>query len=411
MEEEEEKYKIPSFNLDEDLIISSPEEKSVINNVKSKKSSKSRKQRTSSKPKLDLITGNYDNNKTNKKSDKKYEGKSSDVTLSSSSEKYEDPEVTYPSPITNSIPSDKKEKKRSNDALSSNLTNFIAKKKKTDESKSSYKYHTNSSNTLNKDISTHPPQNNPIIDITQSPITTNSRNNSHSRNHSNRRNRNRSVINNDEVIAHRLQNEEHSEVTPTFASDEEYARYLQRKENESRNYYHDMNTFYDMDRFFSRHFNYSFDNNFYNEVNPISFAPLALSIFNANSRTNFLQQFLRNYNNNTFGNGTSNPRNLMLLNRDFNENDYEMLLQLDDNIKNNKGASQLEIDCLENYIIKDSDKESCCICLTEMEPKLVVKKLPCGHLYHLECISNWLKINSGCTRDKKRIHSEKGEGN
>jgi len=172
-----------------------------------------------------------------------------------------------------------------------------------------------------------------------------------------------------------------------------------------------MSNFYDMDRIFSRHFNYSLNNSFYNEVNPISFAPLALSILNANSRTNLLQHFLRyNNNNNTsvLGNGASNPRNLMLMNRDFNENDYEMLLQLDDTVKNNKGASQVEIDCLENYTIKDSDKESCCICLTEMEPKSVVKKLQCGHLYHLDCISHWLKINSVCPMDKKSIHSEKG---
>jgi hypothetical protein len=46
-------------------------------------------------------------------------------------------------------------------------------------------------------------------------------------------------------------------------------------------------------------------------------------------------------------------------------------------------------------IIEVSNKE-CLICLIEHELGAQVAKLPCGHIYHEECIKEWLKIRCTC---------------
>lgn len=52
---------------------------------------------------------------------------------------------------------------------------------------------------------------------------------------------------------------------------------------------------------------------------------------------------------------------------------------------------------------EEMTKESCSICLDDyvMEDKITV--LPCGHKYHYNCISNWLKRNAVCPLCKREI--------
>ena len=47
---------------------------------------------------------------------------------------------------------------------------------------------------------------------------------------------------------------------------------------------------------------------------------------------------------------------------------------------------------------------SCCICVTEYQEGEVVKKLPnCTHIYHLDCIKEWLEYKGNCPLCRTRI--------
>lgn len=39
-------------------------------------------------------------------------------------------------------------------------------------------------------------------------------------------------------------------------------------------------------------------------------------------------------------------------------------------------------------------EEHCCICLLDFES--VVKRLPCGHRFHVDCIGRWLEVRNAC---------------
>lgn len=86
---------------------------------------------------------------------------------------------------------------------------------------------------------------------------------------------------------------------------------------------------------------------------------------------------------------------------------YEQLLQLEDNMGHvNKGLSKNQIDKLP--IVKyDKDKYSenyqCIICMEEFEKKEKVKLLPCGHIFHDNCIKQWLLKQKTCPFCKSEI--------
>lgn len=51
---------------------------------------------------------------------------------------------------------------------------------------------------------------------------------------------------------------------------------------------------------------------------------------------------------------------------------------------------------------------ACAICMEECEDG---KEIPCGHVFHDECISSWLGVQNSCPLCRNRLHSEdRGEG-
>lgn len=97
---------------------------------------------------------------------------------------------------------------------------------------------------------------------------------------------------------------------------------------------------------------------------------------------------------------------LAMLSRDFNSADYEDLLLLDQThcCSHHKGASTEQLALLPTMKLTRTDEaHACSICLNEMEEGTLVKRLPCMHYFHPECIDQWLKINSTCPLDKKSI--------
>ncbi|KAI5078796.1 hypothetical protein GOP47_0006467 [Adiantum capillus-veneris] len=98
-------------------------------------------------------------------------------------------------------------------------------------------------------------------------------------------------------------------------------------------------------------------------------------------------------------------RMLDQVDRDFNEDDYEMLLALDDNNHSHSGASYSKIEQLPISVIKPTDvyEEMCSICLEIPVVDDVVRRLPCMHGFHLKCIDEWLGRQANCPICKMEI--------
>lgn len=56
-------------------------------------------------------------------------------------------------------------------------------------------------------------------------------------------------------------------------------------------------------------------------------------------------------------------------------------------------------------VIKESLRlpASCAICLEEFHEAMVVRHLPCRHIYHKKCIDQWLVHNSCCPLDRRGL--------
>lgn len=108
-----------------------------------------------------------------------------------------------------------------------------------------------------------------------------------------------------------------------------------------------------------------------------------------------------------------------MITRDFNENDYEALLALDDEneLQFLRGASPSDIARLPTFRIPSSHKQknqddsiqycndkvgkdlmnkTCPVCLENFIEEDVVCTLPCLHQFHKECVSKWLRIRATC---------------
>ena len=89
-----------------------------------------------------------------------------------------------------------------------------------------------------------------------------------------------------------------------------------------------------------------------------------------------------------------------LLRREISEQDYDLLLQLDQQNKSNaEGFSKIPEKIIKSWPserIRDNNKllapgYQCRVCLRNYEIGQLIRKLPaCKHRFHAECIDNWL---------------------
>jgi len=91
---------------------------------------------------------------------------------------------------------------------------------------------------------------------------------------------------------------------------------------------------------------------------------------------------------------------------DVDRMSYEQLLTLDENVKK-RGLTKSEIDALPIMEFKSTmahQSSSCSICMGEYVVRDKLRRLPCKHYYHKECIDKWLSENKTCPICKHSIN-------
>lgn len=90
---------------------------------------------------------------------------------------------------------------------------------------------------------------------------------------------------------------------------------------------------------------------------------------------------------------------ISLANRDLGNQDYDLLLQLDQSQNKEGSFSQIPEKVIKSWKtekIRDNSQLlgpgfQCRICLRPYQTNQMVRKLPgCNHKFHLDCIDNWL---------------------
>ena len=84
---------------------------------------------------------------------------------------------------------------------------------------------------------------------------------------------------------------------------------------------------------------------------------------------------------------------------------YEQLLMLENQLGNvKKGYSRREIERLPyTYYVKDFKQDECIICQDMFKVKEKIRKLPCEHIFHVNCIDKWFEEDKKCPCCKKEV--------
>ncbi|CAH1436312.1 unnamed protein product [Lactuca virosa] len=94
---------------------------------------------------------------------------------------------------------------------------------------------------------------------------------------------------------------------------------------------------------------------------------------------------------------------LLHVGREFNENDYEMLLALDDNNHQHGGATHAQISNLPQSTVQVENLQECAVCLEKPTIGETIRHLPCLHGFHKDCIDEWLRRKTSCPICKSSV--------
>uniref|UniRef100_A0A7S2THW1 RING-type domain-containing protein n=1 Tax=Lotharella oceanica TaxID=641309 RepID=A0A7S2THW1_9EUKA len=95
-----------------------------------------------------------------------------------------------------------------------------------------------------------------------------------------------------------------------------------------------------------------------------------------------------------------NHLRLIMTDRDFDANDYEDLLRLDEGLDASHGLAQQQIERYPRSVFKATDSKkaapTCSICLEALVDGDEIRTVPCMHSFHVDCIDKWLRNKPNC---------------
>mmetsp|Transcript_30054 Transcript_30054/g.58819 ORF Transcript_30054/g.58819 Transcript_30054/m.58819 type:complete len:131 (+) Transcript_30054:58-450(+) len=97
-----------------------------------------------------------------------------------------------------------------------------------------------------------------------------------------------------------------------------------------------------------------------------------------------------------------NHLRLLMTERDFDANDYEELLRLDEGLHASEGLVQQQIDRFPKSTYKATDSKgkkappTCSVCLETLVNGDELRTIPCMHSFHVHCIDTWLRTKPNC---------------
>ncbi len=69
-----------------------------------------------------------------------------------------------------------------------------------------------------------------------------------------------------------------------------------------------------------------------------------------------------------------------------------------------RGLEENEIQAIPTEVYKrGKEPEVCSICIDEFAEGIEVKRLPCGHIFHINCIHDWITRNPTCPNCKGEL--------
>ena len=133
---------------------------------------------------------------------------------------------------------------------------------------------------------------------------------------------------------------------------------------------------------------------------------------NMNNMNNMVHG-MNNMNNN-MNNMMSNMNNMMInmndmLNSLFNNNNFGMMMNNMGQVEVNNGLDPTLLNNLPSTKLRDvskleDDKKNCIICMEDFKVDDEVIFLPCLHIFHKDCITEWLKSHDDCPICKHKIN-------
>lgn len=76
--------------------------------------------------------------------------------------------------------------------------------------------------------------------------------------------------------------------------------------------------------------------------------------------------------------------------RELTPEDYDLLCLLDESVPNKSIAAPGTVTSLPRIAASECKADDCHVCLGRLDPSSCVVPLPCGHVFHSDCISKWL---------------------
>jgi E3 ubiquitin-protein ligase RNF115/126 len=162
-----------------------------------------------------------------------------------------------------------------------------------------------------------------------------------------------------------------------------------------------------------------------NEDHPSNFRPYdSNAAQNRPRRSNFLEIIYPRPANRANSNGNGNPNIIDIVSSilNYNEDNYleniiNYLMANDPNQYGNPPASKKAITALESIVVDESNfaemkkqgLSECSVCKEEFNLKETIKKMPCKHYFHTDCIGPWLEQRNSCPTCRHELPTDDAE--